>query len=226
MLGELRPGQYGTTAGLWHLNGNSTDSSGNGNNGTDTAITYSQANGKFGQGAGFNRSSSTIAIADNASLDFDGSTSFSMVFWMKRNGIPSTNPDHIINKYSGSASPGYYVRCETTTGYPYLVIYGASSSQTEVLGSKDVCDNVWHQIASVRSIADDKAYLFIDGCLNNSATDATTGSSANGNSLYFGSYNGSSLWYGGSLEEVMITPTALTANQIRQIYALGVGKYY
>ena len=46
--------------GYWKLNGNSNDYSGNANNGTDTGITYSQANGRIGQGAGFNGSSSRI----------------------------------------------------------------------------------------------------------------------------------------------------------------------
>jgi len=39
--------------GYWRLNGNSNDASGNGNNGTDTNITYSQANGVLNGGAGF-----------------------------------------------------------------------------------------------------------------------------------------------------------------------------
>ena len=48
--------------GYWRFNGNSNDASGNGNNGTDTAIIYSQANGRLGQGAGFNGTSSFISL--------------------------------------------------------------------------------------------------------------------------------------------------------------------
>lgn len=57
-LGEYLPNS--NTKLLLHLNGNSTDSSGNGNNGTDTNITYSQANGRFGMGAGFTTGSSIV----------------------------------------------------------------------------------------------------------------------------------------------------------------------
>ena len=46
-LGEYIPNS--NTKLLLHLNGNSTDSSGNGNNGTDTNITYGLGYGKFGQ---------------------------------------------------------------------------------------------------------------------------------------------------------------------------------
>ena len=65
-VGEGWP-QAGLVLGM-HLNGNSTDYSGNNNHGTDTAITYSTANGKFGQGAGFNGSSSKIVVP-NASIN-------------------------------------------------------------------------------------------------------------------------------------------------------------
>ena len=67
-LGEYNGAGSGTTKLLAHLNGNSNDSSGNANNGSDTNITYSLANGKLGQGAGFNGSSSLIDYGNPASL--------------------------------------------------------------------------------------------------------------------------------------------------------------
>lgn len=45
----------------WRFEGNSNDSK-NSNNGTDTNITYNTGNGKYGQGAGFNGSTSKISI--------------------------------------------------------------------------------------------------------------------------------------------------------------------
>jgi len=51
---------FGQIKGMWRLDGNSNDASGSGNNGTDTNITYSQANGRLNQGAGFNGSNSKI----------------------------------------------------------------------------------------------------------------------------------------------------------------------
>ena len=80
-LGEYLPNL--NTKLLLHLNGNSTDSSGNGNNGTDTAITYSQANGKFGQGAGFNGSTSHTSIA--STLGLTNNTNRTMSCWVKMN---------------------------------------------------------------------------------------------------------------------------------------------
>ena len=51
----------------YKLDGNSNDSVGT-NNGTDTAITYSVANGKINQGAGYNGSTSKITISNTSVL--------------------------------------------------------------------------------------------------------------------------------------------------------------
>ncbi len=45
----------------WRMEGNSNDSKGS-NNGTDSNITYSNANGRFGQGAAFNGTTSSILL--------------------------------------------------------------------------------------------------------------------------------------------------------------------
>lgn len=48
--------------GYWKFNGNSNDYSGNGNNGTDTGITYGQSYGIIGQGANFNGTTGKIVM--------------------------------------------------------------------------------------------------------------------------------------------------------------------
>lgn len=76
-LGEYLPNS--NTKLLLHLNGSSADSSGNNNNGTDTSITYSQANGKFGQGAGFDSTSDKILIANESQFDFERTTALPLI---------------------------------------------------------------------------------------------------------------------------------------------------
>lgn len=49
--------------GYWRLNGNSNDASGNGFNGTDANITYSQSYGCINQGASFNGINSKITTS-------------------------------------------------------------------------------------------------------------------------------------------------------------------
>lgn len=56
-LGEYIGAGSTVTKLLWHFEGNCNDSSGNGNNGSVTSVSFSQANGKFNQGGGFTSSS-------------------------------------------------------------------------------------------------------------------------------------------------------------------------
>ncbi len=73
-LGEYNGAGSGITKALYHLNGSSADSSGNGNNGTDNEVTYGAGYGKYGKGVSFNitnTDSKRITVADNASLDIN-----------------------------------------------------------------------------------------------------------------------------------------------------------
>src|ERR1051326_1866471 len=72
----------------WRFEGNSNDSKGS-NNGSDTSITYSSGNGNFGQGAGFNGSSSKIVITDNSSLHL--LSAFTILGWIKASGTLNGN---------------------------------------------------------------------------------------------------------------------------------------
>ena len=74
-----------------NFEGNSNDSTSNSNDGTDTSITYSTANGKIGQGAGFNGSTSNIAYP---SLGLGNSFTFS--FWFNTNS-PATEQRFAYN---------------------------------------------------------------------------------------------------------------------------------
>ena len=69
------------TKGLYHLEGNSNDSSGNANNGTDTAITYGLPYGFFGQGISSNGTTSKIVSGSNCGIS--GDAVFTLLAWVK-----------------------------------------------------------------------------------------------------------------------------------------------
>jgi hypothetical protein len=71
----------GTTKVLWHMEGNSNDSSGNANNGTDTGMSYGLAYGKFGQGGLANGTTSKIVKATN--LGIAGTGALTVCVWIK-----------------------------------------------------------------------------------------------------------------------------------------------
>ena len=68
----------------WRMEGNSTDSKGS-NNGTDTSISYSTPNGKFGQGAGFNGTTSKIVLGATTLTH----TSFTIMGWINAAATPA-----------------------------------------------------------------------------------------------------------------------------------------
>lgn len=214
MLGELRPNQFGTTAGLWHLNGNSTDSSGNGNNGTDTAITYSLANGKFGQGALFTpASNSSINLGASNTLNLTGD--FSINLWAKPTAL---------NSYQ------IFLRRGSSNGYQFEInnanntfFFSARGGNTATATTNALTAGVWQMLTMSKSSTNVSFYVNAK-FLNTTASITVT--SDPGQTAYLGHNGSNTEEYAGDLDEVMVASTALTANQIRTMYALGVGKYY
>ena len=78
-----------TTPVLYYkLDGNSNDSIGS-NNGTDTSITYSVANGKIIQGAGSDAGTDRIYIGNPTAVQISGSQSIN--FWIKASSQGANN---------------------------------------------------------------------------------------------------------------------------------------
>lgn len=217
-LGELRPNQFGTTAGLWHLNGNSTDSSGNNNHGTDTAITYSQANGKFGQGAGLARaSSSKIVIGTSATLQ--PASALTVSFWASITSNPASYCAILGNGLSG-VQRGYSFDMDVNN-----VNFSIGASSAWGAASTPIPSAGFHFYTG--SWDGTTVKFYIDGNLKASASKNAIDYTSCG--LSIGNYytnTTSANMFDGKIEELMVASTALTANQIRQMYALGVGKYY
>ena len=139
-LGEYIGAGASITKGLWHLNGNINDSSGN------NTVTYfggsptpSYNNGKFGQGVVFNGSSNFLYIADT---NFGGTGSFTMSVWAKL--ISTSGLQTLISQYGittgyakfffGFQSGGnlcFYLY--NTSGTGYLTIDTSLSLSTGVM---------------------------------------------------------------------------------------------
>jgi hypothetical protein len=127
-----------------HLQGNSGDSSGNGFNGTDTAITYGAE--KIQEGATFNGSTSGITQGSSAALG-EGAA-FSASAWVKFSTLPngyntveaksfaSAGGRTLLIKSSGKLA----VYLDTTVTYNQHVNYDGSGSNTLSAG-------VWYLLA-------------------------------------------------------------------------------
>ena len=210
-LGEYLGAGASTTKLLLHLNGNSTDSSGNGNNGTDTSITYSLANGKFGQGAGFNGSSSVINVGYTAPT-----TDWTYSFWVNPTNF-SAERALIHNFLNTTSGRNIYIHFNATTGaidvdIPYIkdsVVTGTAPST-----------GVFSHIAVTRSGSAWKIYL--NGNQVGSATDSTSQESTT--VCRIGKTNASQAHL-GSIDEVIVESRAWTASEIKKYYTYSKGRF-
>ena len=220
-LGEYIPNS--NTKLLLHLNGNSTDSSGNNNNGVDTAITYSQANGRFGMGAGFNGSSSYINLPSDISKIFEGTKNYTLSFWIKSNR--QNNEDFIFNSITSTSSQYNYRNLIVFYLNNKIQIGRYDNSSADFLAStSSTTIGTWYYI----TITYDGSYLkvYVNGSYNNqvaSTKSASSGGYANIGSLIQGGAR--KTYYSGSIDEVIIENRAWSASEVKKYYTNSRGFY-
>ena len=216
-LGEYLGAGSATTKLLLHLNGNSTDSSGNGNNGTDTNITYSQANGKFGQGAGFNGSNSWITRANLMSATNTATISM----WVKM-----TNFTNTIQAIGG-------ISADNVNGSFFFYAYNSNSAIRALIRTNNNLDGVsasglssgvWYNLLATYDGSKMKYYVdskFI-GEIN------MTGNVGGNIPLLLGQTNVSNYnyWLNGAIDEVIVENRAWTASEVRKYYTNAKGRFH
>lgn len=215
VIGESAFANYqpdGNTVGLWHLDEQSgsgayiKDSSGNANNGTPTGTTYTQ--GKIGKGRSINGGTDKI-IASNTNF-IHRTNNFTYDWWVNWNATPSTNQTYFEN---GSWVNTLLIRQESSTAlniYSMSTNYGAFTF-APVAGK-------WYHLAVVRN--GNTIYLYVNGVLSGSlAFNVDVQPAAN---LYLGSsQHTTGQVINAIMDEVRISNTARTADEIRQAYEVG-----
>lgn len=219
-LGEFIP--TSNTKLLLHLNGSSSDSSGLGNNGTDTNITYSQANGKFGQGAKFTSSSNSKITMPNYIVK--GAKTVSL--WLKHtqtsffryiDNIGVTNQNG-FNIFHGGSSPNYEINFE---------LFQSGNKVIDLkITSTIINDGNWHLITHTwdGTTNTNTAKLYLDGALKVQGTSSSTETNNPTRNLTLGEYN-SSYDYDGSIDEVIIENRAWTAEEVKKYFTYSKGRF-
>jgi len=215
--GEFNPNA--NTKILLHLNGNSNDASGNGRNGTDTNITYSYANGKFGQGAGFNGSSSKIVLPD---VDYGVGTEITISAWVKTTA--SGGEDAILSRDNTGTCRCWQFRMEAN-GAIGFIRFLSTSELVNLVTSKTVNDGNWHHVLGTFSAAIGTK-VYIDG--KEEATNSTTTTTKNvtGTTPVVGyDTTGNADYFNGAIEEVILEASAWSAQKVRNYYNNTKGRF-
>ena len=202
----------------YKMEGNSNDSVGS-NNGTDTSITYSAGNGKIGQGAGFNGSSSYI-IAPFLNLS-QGSVSF----WVNFTSL-STSPDIIVSNQNTDGSDTYTQLNVGSNGS--MNWYSAVNELDHVTSAGVITTGVWYNIIFTYDGTTIKCYV---NDVEKSLTNSTSGIYwlTTGNQTVIGALKRGSQLYSatnGKIDEGGIWSRALSAAEITELYNGGAGLTY
>ena len=184
-----------TNTAYYKLDGDAADSSGNGYNGNDSNVTWQ--NGRFGQAAVFNGSSSYISGTVSATA----TTSFSM--WVKINDTSSSqfiqvfdNNNFAIFIYSGKLNI-QYASGSNSNGVAWTISNASS----------------WNHIAG--TFTSSSSTLYVNGVQKTESMNNWV----NAESVpYIGNRNALDGYFNGEIDQVRIFSSALTSSQVTQLY--------
>lgn len=227
-LGELRPNQFGTITALYHLS-STTDFSGNNRHLTNNN-TVGFVAGRFGNCADFGASNTNKSLLIASDLGITGGAITISGWYKQQTEIGSGSQIFTIQKdgASGNTHTYYIIRYEYNSGTRRIFIgrgkVGVGEqgiNHTITLGTAN-----WYHLALTYDTTNVTAYI------NGNIVGTPTAASGNGSIPTVDGFciaadtDGVTLPSSIFADEVMVSSTALTANQIRTMYALGVGKYY
>jgi Laminin G domain. len=201
--------------GYYSLNGNSTDDTGI-NNGTDTAITYSNGNGIIPQGAGFNGTTSKIMLPANGFSNAQ-MASGSIELWFKTSSIPSVEDDLL------SIEGWISIQIDVTTG---KLIVQSDGTPTFASSAGSVCDGNWHQCILTWDATHTNLYLDNGSPITVTPTGSPTPDSTSRTNAIGAQWSGTLGFFTGDIDEVGIWSRALTSTEVGQLYNSGAGLAY
>lgn len=185
------------------------------NHGTPTGT--SVVNGISGKARYFNGTSDyiTIPAGPTTSLDID-SGSVTIEAWIKLNAITANNQRIASRGNTGTQGYSIYVNA---SGYAHLGGVGGSNFS----GTTYLTPGQWHHIVGVTDNAN--SALYVDGKLD--ATGNVWVVASNLDFFIGGILNGAAMeqFFGGSIDEVSVTSTAKTAQEVAEIYRAGRNTY-
>jgi len=197
-----------TNTAYYKLDGNATDVTGT-YNGTASNINWTQ--GRFGSAAGFNGSSSGVVLDSSLrSIIQSNGTSLSLSCWVK---TTTTSRGNIFTNAS-STSPFYTFSILSEANGTISVFKQIGSGDIGIASSNTYNDNNWHNVVVVFDSTN--MTLFID---KSQVAQISDGNAFNtlASDFKFGVGNNNT-YFNGSIDQVRIFPTALTAANVTDLY--------
>lgn len=209
-------------------NATSVDDKGD-NDGTASNVTY--VSGKFGKGASFNGTTSSITVAASSTINVTSMGAFRLSAWVYVDSDGENDEGRIFDKFSG-ASTGYrlFVFGQSSGTVKLKFEVGHATTNTLVVTSTTFTTGAWHKIDAIYN-SDKSGDIYIDGAIATYATDTTGVDGISDDSavaLYLGNNSAGTRTFDGELDDLRIYDGAFTADdleidQIQGIHHFAVG---
>ena len=152
----------------------------------------------------FNGTDAYIAINNNTILN-SISDSVSISQWIKFSGTSQQYITSFGNDYGTNVAVGKF----------YFVFRNTSNTQIQLASNSTINDGNWHHVVGVKTTSN--ITIYIDGVLDKTDTTGDVGRTSTRSNAIGALYDGS-INFNGSIDEVAIFNTALSASKIQQIY--------
>lgn len=208
--------------------GNANDASGNANNGTVqngaslTTDRYGAANSAYSFNGSNQYISTTTAIGTPAPQNF------SISVWFNTSSAGGMLVGYSASKTGAASQYDRHIYMDNS-GHVYFGIYTTSSGTANTINSTSTyADGNWHHAVATCSTTSGSS-LYIDGELQASSSTMTTAETYTGNGYWRVGYNTlsgwanapSDLYFTGSLDDIAIYKSTLTAAQVYSLYGAG-----
>ncbi|MFD2148223.1 LamG domain-containing protein [Mucilaginibacter antarcticus] len=208
------------------FNGSVVDSSGKSNHGVAANVTYTtDRNNKVNSALQFNGLSSNVVVKDKLDLRLN-SIDFTLSVWVNLDAYNASYGSEILCKRGTGSKNGWNYSLNGNAISNGGAV-GATSFQlsggtdTLAAGIKPIALNQWHMLTTVYDFNKKQISYYIDGVLDNTAIKIPTPVRTANADLYIGADSQSfSYLLKGKLDEVRIYNRALTAAQVKKLYAV------
>jgi hypothetical protein len=208
---------------FYPFSGNTDDSSGNGNNGTNNGAT--PTTDRFGmpnRAYSFNGTSNDIQVADDSTINFANGQNFTVGTWIKSTPT-QTQTVYAVGKYNSYSGAGGYILSLTSDGFIYFDGRDQLGYRYTGNGSKKINDNSWHFVVGIRNGSEWS--IWVDGIKEDSIDAGNTTAVHNGNPLWIGALADGTYpvggFFSGSLDDIRIYNCALSVAEIDSLYHEG-----
>jgi len=210
------------TVGLWHLDETGgagaylKDSTSNGSHSTPTGTTI--INGVSGKGRSFNGTSDYLQISNPGNFAFSGP--FSVGFWIKTSA--TATQDVLVYNNSGTTNQwAYYFRLNYVANKISFNVVQWGVLDHWATSTTTINDGKWHYVVGTRDV-DGYVRVFVDGLAEGLISG---GGGAITSTASFRIGNNGSLWFSGQLDELQISNTIRTTQEIAEAYSMGRNYY-